>query len=122
MKSCHEHSITDCKIANNVKYCFCAKNLCNYASILTQISTDDEDLDQSTEDGSGLFDDWEHINIHKHTKININRTVKFDNSSKLNNSTIQTISAAELILPKTFIFLVLYLYYINLYSLKLLLK
>lgn len=34
------------------------------------MSTDDEDFDQSAEDGSGLFDDWSHLDKHKYTKNN----------------------------------------------------
>lgn len=85
MKSCNEYPITDCKIANNVKYCFCANNLCNDATILTPISipTDDEDLDQSTEDGSGLFDDWSQLDKHKYIK-NKNTTVVLNNTSVTN--------------------------------------
>lgn len=99
MKSCHEHSITDCKIANNVKYCFCADNLCNNATILSPIPTDDEDLDQSTDDGSGLFDDWTQLDVHKYTKKNINVTKMFNNTFIQNNVTSKT-SAAKLNLPK----------------------
>lgn len=97
MKSCNEYPIIDCKIANNVKYCFCANSLCNNATILTPIpiSTDDEDFDQSTEDGSGLFDDWSHLDKHKYAKNN-NTTVVLNTSSSVTNYPITKGSATKL--------------------------
>ncbi|XP_050054192.1 uncharacterized protein LOC114119942 isoform X2 [Aphis gossypii] len=100
LKSCNEYPITDCKIANNVKYCFCANNLCNDATILTPIpiSTDDEDLDQTSEDGSGLFDDLTQLDKHKYTKKIINTTVILNTPIK--NNSFTKASADKLLLHK----------------------
>lgn len=101
MKSCNEYPINDCKIANNIKYCFCADTLCNDATILTTIpiSTDDEDLDQSTEDGSGLFDDWSQLDKHKYIKKN-NNTVVILNNTFTQNYSITNGSVTKFLLPK----------------------
>lgn len=100
MKSCNEYSITDCKIANDVKYCFCANNLCNDATILSPIpiTSDDEDLDQPTEDGSGQFDDWIQLDKHKYTDKDINTRVIL-NDTIIKRNSISKASAAKLILP-----------------------
>lgn len=110
LKTCNAYPITDCKIANNVKYCFCADNLCNYASNLPSIpnASDDEDLDQSTEDGSGLFDDWAQSDKHKYTKNDIKTTVTTNETSTKNNSLIE-ISAATSFLHKNISILILIL-------------
>nr|XP_022915108.1 uncharacterized protein LOC111425361 [Onthophagus taurus] len=42
-------NLTDCKVANKIKYCYCAANLCNGDTNLG-FESDDEDL---TEHGSG---------------------------------------------------------------------
>lgn len=88
-KSCAEYSINDCKIANNVTYCFCAGSLCNDKTILTPIPlpTDDEDSDPYTEDGSGQFDDQIQSNEHKYTRQT--NTVVLNNIT-LKNSSIAT--------------------------------
>jgi len=101
MKSCNEYPINDCKIANNIKYCFCADTLCNDATILTTIpiSTDDEDLDQSTEDGSGLFDDWSQLDKDKYIKTKNNTAVILNNTFTQNYS-VTNGSATKLLLPK----------------------
>lgn len=64
MKTCHEKAILDCKIANNVKYCFCDSDKCNNETVLSTIpiTSDDEDIDQTTDDGSGLYDNWDELN------------------------------------------------------------
>lgn len=102
MKLCNnnKYSITDCKIANNVKYCFCANNLCNGATILSPIpiTSDDEDLDQSTDDGSGQFDDWTQLDKHKYTEKNINTEVILNDTIIKKNSTS---NSSKLILPKS---------------------
>jgi len=83
-----------------VKYCFCAKTLCNDATILNPvpISTDDEDLDQSSEDGSGLFDDLTQLDKHKYSNKIINATVILNTSMK--NNSFTKASADKLLLPK----------------------
>lgn len=100
LKSCNEYSIIDCKVANNVKYCICADSLCNNATVLTPIpiSTDDEDLDQLTEDGSGLFEDWIQPE-HKYIKKNI--TVELINTTLLNNNSSTETSSATILLSKS---------------------
>jgi len=101
MKSCNKYLINDCKIANNIKYCFCADTLCNDATILTTVSTltDDEDLDQLTEDGSGLFDDWSQLDKHKNIKEK-NITAITLNNTLIQNYSITKGSATKLLLPK----------------------
>lgn len=83
-----------------MKYCFCAKTLCNNATILTPvpISSDDEDLDQSAENGSGLFDDLTQLDKHKYTNKIINTTVILDTSTK--NNSFAKASADKLVLPR----------------------
>lgn len=105
LKSCNEYPITDCKIANNVKYCFCANTLCNNATVLTPvpIPSDDEDLDQSAEDGSGLFDDLTQLDKHKYTNKIINTTVILDASTK-NNSFTKASADKLVILKYTYVF------------------
>lgn len=102
LKSCNKYSITDCKIANNMKYCFCIGALCNNATISSPnpnpSPTDDEDLDQSSEDGSGLFDDWIQLDTHKYIEKKMHTTVILNDISLKNNSIIRN-SAAKLFLP-----------------------
>lgn len=90
-----------------MQYCFCDDNLCNYASILTSSNaSDDEDLDQSTEDGSGLFDDWTQSDKHKYTNNNLIITVTKNETSTKNISLTQT-SAATTFLHKNISILIL---------------
>lgn len=81
-----------------MKYCFCADLFCNDATILTPIPilTDDEDLDQSTEDGSGLFDYLTELNKHEDLKQN---TIVIMNDTLLKNKSLTT-STAKLFMPK----------------------
>lgn len=87
------HAISDCKIANDVEYCFCAHTLCNN---LTQnsIISDDEDED----DGSGQ-DDQTQLNENINTINKINNKIILNNTSVKNISLPKT-SDAKLLLPK----------------------
>jgi len=95
-----------------VKYCFCANTLCNNATILTPvpIPSDDEDLDQSAEDGSGLFDDLTQLDKHKYTNKIINTTVILDVSTK--NNSFTKASADKLVLLKyTYILSLIFIFH-----------
>jgi len=99
-----------------VKYCFCANNLCNDATILTlvPIITDDEDLDQSAEDGSGLFDDLKQLDKNKYTNKIINTTVMLNTSTK--NNSFTKASVDKLLLPKcTYILSLIFIIYKAMY-------
>lgn len=88
MKSCNKYYINDCKTANNVTYCFCTTELCNNATIPSPnpSPTDDEDLDQSLEEGSGLFDDRIQLDKHKYIDNKINTKVILNDTSIKNNA------------------------------------
>jgi len=94
--------------------------LCNNATILptNPISTDDEDLYQSIEDGSGLFEDWTHLNRDKYNK---NKTTIELNNTYLKNNSLTIASTADLSLPKNImpinIFSIVFIVYkVDLYS------
>ncbi|XP_060879998.1 uncharacterized protein LOC132951940 [Metopolophium dirhodum] len=112
LKSCIEYPIIDCKIANNVKYCFCANTLCNNATILTPVPivSDDEDLDQSAEDGSGLFDDLTKLDKHKYNNKIINTTVMLNTSTR-NNSFTKASANKLVLLKRTYILSLIFIIY-----------
>lgn len=81
-----------------MKYCFCIGDLCNNATISNPSPTDDEDLDQLSEDGSGLFDDWTSLDKHKFIEKKIYTTVIFNDRPLKNNSFTKS-SAPKIFLP-----------------------
>jgi len=93
-----------------VKYCFCANTLCNNATILTPVPifSDDEDLDQSAENGSGLFDDLAQLDKHKYTNKIINTSVVLDTSTK-NNSFIKASADKLVLLKRTYILCLIFI-------------
>jgi len=95
-----------------VKYCFCDKTLCNNATILTPvpISSDDEDLDQSAEDGSGLFDDLTQLDKHKYTNKIINTTAILNISTR-NNSFTKASANKLVLLKRTYILSLIFIIY-----------
>ncbi|XP_050532401.1 uncharacterized protein LOC126900605 [Daktulosphaira vitifoliae] len=106
LKTCHEQAIVDCKIANNVKYCFCDSNKCNNETVLSiPIISDDEDLDQTTDDGSGLYDYWTELN-NKQTIVQNITTKKSLNSIFIQNEPMFDNSNAALVNAKTFLVII----------------
>lgn len=105
MKSCNTFSITDCKIANGVKYCYCAGNLCNgdaKVSIPITTTADDEDSDQSIEDGSGSLD-WEQFEKIKYPPGRVtNTTTAIQNNTpkEKGNDLFTKASAVKLFLSR----------------------
>lgn len=93
-----------------MKYCFCENSLCNDATILTptQPSTDDEDSDQNTEDGSGQYDEWIQLNEYKYTRQNI--TVVLNNVTFKNNSLTTSAGKSWLFKNITILILVFIIY------------
>lgn len=105
MKSCNTFSITDCKFANGVNYCYCADNLCNSdAKVLNSISTitDDEDLDQSIEEGSGSLN-WKQFDKKYPPRNVLNTTTVIQNntSKEKENDSITKASAVKLFLSRS---------------------
>ncbi|XP_050436483.1 uncharacterized protein LOC126843165 [Adelges cooleyi] len=98
IKLCNEYSIEDCKVANNIEYCFCANDKCNNATVGTTVPilSDDEDLDQAIEDGSGLFDNWTESNKKQNTANIITTSTNTENTNSNK-------SEAKLITPTKFI-------------------
>lgn len=98
MKTCNKYGIADCKVANNIKYCFCDQSLCNNATMSTQIPVfmDDEDSDQWIEEGSGSFENLTPLDSHtpKHTKNKTKDLVILNNNTPViqMNTSLETLT------------------------------
>ncbi|KAL3289511.1 hypothetical protein HHI36_022928 [Cryptolaemus montrouzieri] len=47
VRSCEDLAVNDCQKANNVKYCYCTRDLCNGLSIAFTPSDDEDDIEGS---------------------------------------------------------------------------
>lgn len=56
VRECAVIRMNDCKVANNVKYCYCAKDLCNNVNFDDDMEMDDEDMAE----GSGFIEEKEY--------------------------------------------------------------
>ncbi|XP_072402676.1 uncharacterized protein [Diabrotica undecimpunctata] len=73
IRSCFEKKIDDCKVANEVEYCFCSTDLCNSGKGKFSSITDDEDLIE----GSGtrvIFDVSKEKELETQPKQNVTVT------------------------------------------------
>lgn len=92
IRACEKYAIEDCKMANNVEYCYCAAELCNK---FLPAFIDDEDLTDNEGSGDKIVKTTL-VNIKFATEEQTSTTIKIDpNSTEKSVITTKTIAATK---------------------------